>query len=341
VIVRKTLLVLPLVVAAAGYGYVRLRPPGAAPGELVLTGYIEADERIIRSEVAGRITDVLVHEGDAVEKGTLLVKIDPRDATSRRRQQELAIASLNAQIEKARETAALARASVPQAIEAAKAEIARAQAESEQAESDVRTERDLVAGKTHERHALEQAETAAKIAAAAVARAQAGLGEARAREGEIRVADATVRALEANVPIEEEKLHELDLLVEKHEVRADAPGTVQVKLVSPGELAQPGKAFVSLLDEDDKYVRVYIPVPDLSVVHVGTEMEVELDFLPGSKVPGKVEWIESQASFAPKTYVSRDDRVQQVYQARVRLAPGAARTIKSGAEAEVRLAPRK
>ena len=129
--------------------------------------------------------------------------------------------------------------------------------------------------------------------------------------------------------------------MEKHEIRAEAPGTVESKHVNTGELAQPGRPLVSLLDEDDKYVRIYIPVPDLDLVHQGTEMEVELDFRPGTKLAGKVEWIETQASYAPKNYVTRDDRALQVFQARVRLAPGAARTIKAGAEAEVRLAARR
>jgi len=52
-----------------------------------------------------------------------------------------------------------------------------------------------------------------------------------------------------------------------------------------------------------------------------------------------VEWIDSQASFSPRINVTQDDRVQQVYEARVRLAPGAARTIKAGAEASVRIRP--
>jgi HlyD family secretion protein len=114
---------------------------------------------------------------------------------------------------------------------------------------------------------------------------------------------------------------------------------VQAKLINPGELAQPGKPLVSLLDEDDKYVRIYVPVPDLRVVHVHTRVTVQLDFLPDAPVAGEVEWIDSQATFSPHINVTQDDRVQQVYEARVRLAPGAAHAIKAGAEANVRILP--
>lgn len=340
---RKALVILPLAAAVVAYGYWRYGPPGgkAGAGELVLTGFIEAEERVLRSEVTGRIVEVLVREGDPVEKGTVLVRIDPRDAASRKRQQELAILQLAAQVAKAREMLALTRAEVPEAIEVARADLAGARAEQDLAATNLQRERDLLASKSHTQQELDDSERRAKLAAALLARQQAALNLAGAREGEIKVAEATLRALEASVPIEKEKLQEIELLMEKHEIRAERPGTVEAKHVNTGELAQPGRALVSLLDEDDKYVRVYIPVPDLSVIHVGTEMEVELDLLPGTKVPGKVEWIETQASFAPKNYVTRDDRSQQVYQGRVRLEPGAARTIKAGAEAEVRLAARR
>jgi HlyD family secretion protein len=333
--VKKTFLILPIAAAIAGGGYYRWRPAAGTPGEILLTGFVEGEEKIVRSEVAGRVLAVHVREGDAVEKGTLLVEIDPRDAQSRRRQQELAIESLKAKIAQQRETVDLVKAQVPQAIAAAEAELARAEAQAHLAETNVQRERELVANKTHAVQALDDAETQLKALQAAVAGQKAAVALAMAREREIKVAEATLRTLEAGLPIEQEKLHELDLLLEKHAVRADAPGTVQAKLVNPGELAQPGKALVSLLDEDDKYVRIYIPVPDLSVIHVHTQVEVELDFLPGSRVAGEVDWIESQAAFTPRVNLTQDDRVQQVYQARVKLAPGAARTIKAGAEANV------
>jgi multidrug resistance efflux pump len=280
---------------------------------------------------------VLVREGDAVAKGTVLVRIDPRDAASRRRQQELAVELLKAEIEKARETLALTETQVSGATRVAEADLARSDADADLARRNAQRERGLLAGKATTPQAIDDAETRVRMAETAVARARDSLQLAKDRAGEVRVAKRTLEVLEARLPIEVEKLHELDLLLEKHEVCADAPGTVVGKLVNAGELAQPGKALVSLIDEEDKYVRVYIPVPDLVAIRVGTEMEVELDFLPGSRIPGKVEWVDSQAAFTTQKFGGQDDRVTQVYQARVRLTPGAAREIKAGAEASVRV----
>jgi len=336
--VRNTIIAFALLTAFGGYGWYALAGQ-TETDTIVLTGFVEGQERIVRSEVAGRVLDVQVREGDSVDTGRLLVRIDRRDAASRRRQQELAIAALAAEIAKAEQGVALVSAQVPAAIEAARAELAQAEADARLAGTNMERERKLVASKTEPQQALDDISAKLKQAEAMVARQQAALELAHARENEIRVAEATLAARRAQLPIEQEKLHELDLLLEKHEVHADAAGTVQAKLINAGELAQPGKALIALLDEEDKYVRVYIPVPDLRVIHVHTPVEVQLDFLPESKIEGEVEWIESQASFSPRVNVTQDDRVEQVYEARVRLAPGAARTIKAGAEANVRILP--
>ena len=335
---RRTAIAFVLVAALTGWGRHAL---GSRPraGTIVLTGFVEGEERIVRSEVTGRVLDVPVREGDAVGAENLVVRIDDRDAASRRRQQELAIAALEVEIAKAEQTVALVSAQVPAAIDAARAEVAQAEADAHLAAANMDRERELVASKTHPKQTLDDASAKLKQAQAVVARQEAALAAARARDNEIRVAEAALAVLRTQLPIGREKLHELDLLLDKHAVRAGAGGTVQAKLINPGELAQPGKPLVSLLDEDDKYVRVYVPVPDLRVVHVHTPVEVQLDFLPDSAVAGEVEWIDSQASFSPRINVTQDDRVQQVYEARVRLAPGAARTIKAGAEANVRIMP--
>jgi HlyD family secretion protein len=336
--VRNVIIACVLLAALAACGWHALAGQ-TATHTIVLTGFVEGQERIVRSEVAGRVLDVQVREGDTVDTGRLLVRIDRRDAASRRRQQELATAALEAEIVQAEQSVALVSAQVPAAIEAARAELAQAEADAHLAATNMERERKLVASRTEPQQALDDVSAKLEQAEAVVARQQAALTLAHARDNEIRVAEATLAVRRAQLPIEEEKLHELDLLLEKHEVRAGAAGTVQAKLINAGELAQPGKALVSLLDEEDKYVRIYIPVPDLRVIHVHTPVEVELDFLPESKIRGEVEWIESQASFSPRINVTQDDRVEQVYEARVRLAPGAARTIKAGAEANVLIVP--
>jgi multidrug resistance efflux pump len=308
-----------------------------AQGDVQLTGFVEGEERILRSEVAGVVTAVLVREGDVVERGTPVVRIDARETTSRRTQQELAIRELEAMLERARRSVEVTRTEVAHAIKMAEADIDYARADLVLATKVVVRQRELQKHDVLAVQNLDEFETKERLAAIEVGRREEALLTARDRELEVRVAEETVASLAAHLEFEKEKLHELDVILSKHEVCADGPGTVQARLIRSGELAQPGRALVSLLDETDKYVRVYIPVPLLGTLKRGTRMSVELDATPGRTLEGTIEWIESQATFTPRKIYTPDDRTVQVYEARVRLPRGVARDVKAGAEAAVRV----
>jgi len=87
--VRNVIIASVLLAALAGCAWHALAGQ-TGTHTIVLTGFVEGQERIVRSEVAGRVLDVQVREGDTVDPGRLLVRIDQSDAASRRRQQELA-----------------------------------------------------------------------------------------------------------------------------------------------------------------------------------------------------------------------------------------------------------
>ena len=106
----------------------------------------------------------------------------------------------------------------------------------------------------------------------------------------------------------------------RHDVRAPpTETTVQAQLLWPGELAQPGTPVLSVLDPRDKYVQIYVPVADVDRVRVGARVEIELDSAPGRRVPGEVAFVADQANFTPEKIETRDDRLGQVYRAKVRI----------------------
>src|SRR5690348_12127987 len=70
------------------------------------TGFVEGEERIVRSEVTGRVLEVAYAEGAAVPADAILARLDPQDVESRIRskQQEVSVldASIAAQDERVR-----------------------------------------------------------------------------------------------------------------------------------------------------------------------------------------------------------------------------------------------
>ena len=46
---------------------------------------------------------------------------------------------------------------------------------------------------------------------------------------------------------------------------------------------------------------------------------IELDSAPGTRVPGEITFIADRANFTPEKIETRDDRIGQVYRAKVRI----------------------
>jgi multidrug resistance efflux pump len=63
----------------------------AAPGELSASGIVEATEISVSAEIGGRVTEVLVKEGEQVEVGALLLRIDGRTLETQLQQAEAAL----------------------------------------------------------------------------------------------------------------------------------------------------------------------------------------------------------------------------------------------------------
>src|ERR1039458_4547559 len=73
------LILLAAVIAAGVYFYPRLTKKSAPENQLTLSGNIEAHESLVSFKVQGRVVDLPVEEGQSVEQGALLARLDDAD----------------------------------------------------------------------------------------------------------------------------------------------------------------------------------------------------------------------------------------------------------------------
>ena len=83
-------------------------------------------------------------------------------------------------------------------------------------------------------------------------------------------------------------------------------------------------------------MQVYVPVVDVGRFHVGRKVEIELDSRLGHRVPGEVSFVADQATFTPEKIETRNDRLGQVYRAKIRIIAEAER-LQPGTEGNVYL----
>lgn len=89
ILLMVAVLLLPIMFVAGLWGYSRASPeawsqvkvelglePAGAPSSITAWGFIEAEETYIYSETGGKIAEILVEEGDEVEAGDIVVRLE-------------------------------------------------------------------------------------------------------------------------------------------------------------------------------------------------------------------------------------------------------------------------
>ena len=308
-------------------------------GERPFTGFVEGEERVLRSEVVGRVLEVLFQEGDRVPAGAVVARLDDADiaATLEAKRRELGV--IDARIAAQEEQIVLTERTWERDVGAQAAAVREAEAAARLAERTLAREQELVATGASTAQLLDDARARRDQAVSALARIRELLQRAEAQEHAITLARHELTTLREQRLLTEAQITELQVTADKHAIRAPEVDTVvQTQFVWPGELAQPGTAILSVLDPLDKYVRIYVPVDELASVRVGDRVDIELDSEPNRRVPGEVIFVADQASFTPEKIETRDDRMGQVYRAKIRILEGVER-FQAGTEGNVYLAP--
>jgi HlyD family secretion protein len=96
-----------------------------------------------------------------------------------------------------------------------------------------------------------------------------------------------------------------------------ASGVIQNRILEPGEMASPNRPVVTLALTDPKWVRAYVPGPDLGRINLGMKARILSDSFPDQTFEGWIGFISPTAEFTPKTVETEDLRTKLVYEVRV------------------------
>jgi HlyD family secretion protein len=323
---RRRVLALVALIGVALLGWLVLRGRSGRD-ELAASGTVEATEADLGFELPGRIARVEPREGDAVAPGQELAALEAEELDAAR-------AAASAQVDAAQARLAElergARSEEVGQVEAA-ARAARERAEEAAREAE-RAER-LFQGGALSRADRDRAATARDVASAA--RVQAEEAAALVREGPRPEAIAGQRAQVAQA---QANLQRAVAARDNAVIRAPFAGRVTVRHREPGETVTPGAPVVTLLNPDDRWVRIYVPEDRIGRVSVGQAAEITADSWPDKVYQGRVVHIASEAEFTPRNVQTPEERTRLVYAVKVQITGDTGLDLKPGIPADVRLA---
>ena len=152
-------------------------------------------------------------------------------------------------------------------------------------------------------------------ARAAEANANARLVEAGSRVEDIAAAQAQVEAAQG-------KLAQIDVSIGELVVGAPRASRVESLDLRPGDILAPNAVAASLVEDDQLYVRIYVPETQIGHIHPGQAVAIDVDSFPNRPFHGEVEHINSVGEYSPRNLQTADERADQVFAARVGLRDG-------------------
>ena len=255
-------------------------PPGFAGGN----GRLETKQVYTTTKYAGRIAQVLFDEGDTVEAGQVVARMDTSTLEAQLREAE-------AEVVAAQDTrnAALAQVDVKKA-------------DRDYAQKQYDRSMGLVTGGA-------VSEQEAEVDYAKMLSSSAELVGAQAEE--VRTI-ATIDAAKATVDRIKAQIKDMTLV---SPIRA----RVEMRLAEPGEVLGDGGRVLSLLDLSDVYMYVFLPETDTGKIALGSEARIVLDAAPEYPIRAYVSFISPQAQFTPKTVETAEERHNLTFRVKLQI----------------------
>ena len=271
----------------------------------VFQGQMEARETDIAPKVPGRIGQVLVQEGDRVDVGTPLIRLDSPEVQAKLAQASAAQDAARAVATKAQNGAR------PQEIEMARLQWQRAQAASELAETSFRRVEGLARDGLVAAQKRDEADANYRASrdAAAAAKAQYDMALQGARAEDKAAAAAQARQVAGVVA-------EVEAAKAETELRSPVAGEIAKVLAKAGELSPQGVAVVTVVNLQDQWVVLNVREDRLQRFAVGAEFDAVLPALAGTPQGGATRFRVFYSAVLPDFATWRATRSNQGFDAR-------------------------
>ncbi len=303
------------------------------------SGTVTATEVNVSAETGGRITEIPVNEGVYVNKGEVVGRLDSK---LQELQLEQAEARLRAAVEKAGEAKSGNREQLIDQAQYTVSQFASLEQGARQTMENARENLDRVQRLYSEGGAAQQQVSDAETRyAAAKAQYDAYSAQKRAAEEQldllksgatpeaVNIADAGVELARADLEIARNNL-------EKTTLSAPVDGVISSVNYTMGEVVSPGAALVTILENDDLWIDVYVTETELPQIKPGQPAEIKIDAFPDKVFHGEVTFISPEAEFTPKNLQTKEERVNMVFAVKITVTDGKD-VLKPGLPADVRI----
>lgn len=287
---KRCLFALPLLLSACG-----------GEGTSRFQGYVEVELVRLAPSQSGRLQELLVQRGDAVQVDQALARLEATPENA-------ALQQSQAQRQQAEATARdLASGKRPEEIAVIRAQLAQAESNRQLAERQLKRLREVHDKGYVSQDTLDAQQTALQASTAHVAELRATLksAELAARTPERQAAAANIAATRANENLNRWKLDEKIL-------HAPENGRIEQIYFRPGEWVNTGQPVIDIYAPTHLKIRFFVPEAALPRFQLGQPVRIHCDGC-AQEIPATIRFISAQSEFTPPVIYSREQRQKLVY----------------------------
>jgi len=315
--IKFPLMTIPLGLLMAGCGD---NPPPSFPG------YVEGEYLYLASPQAGYLLSLDSPRGSRAKAGQTLFAVAADPDTQ-------ALAEAEAKAASAREKVDNLKAPRrPAEIATQEAQVRSAKATLDLAETQLRQQEALARQHFVSQARLDEALANRKQAKAQLEAAEEQLATTRVTFGR----QAEVRGAESDLAAAQAAAAQKRWLVERKTAQAPAAGEVSDTYYRPGEWVPAGAAVASLLPDNRRRLRFYVPESEVGRLSMGEAVEARCDGCP-APIRGTIDFIAPQAEYTPPVIYSKGSREKLVFRVEASPAPEQAAALRPGLPLDVRV----
>ncbi len=248
------------------------------------TGSFEAMEVIVSSQATGRILELNVNEGEQLQAGRVVGRIDSTQLYL----QKMSLLSNAKGIRAQQPDIRKQTAAIQEQIKTLERE-------------KVRVER-LITANAANRKQLDDIESQMEVLRSQLS----------AQTSTLRKSSENISAQSSTLDIQ---VAQLDDQLEKTRISSPISGTVLNRYAEAGELATMGTPLFKIADIRTLFLRAYVTNDQLARIRLNDEVTVRIDDGEGGmrSYNGRVSWISDKSEFTPKTIQTKNERANLVY----------------------------
>ena len=286
------------------------------------TGTVESDRYFVMTGVSGEVKDIFIEEGQRVDQGDKIARLDTRALDIEKKRQEALLAGAEAEFAQIVKGARQEEMNqIYKQIDQQEDQISILQDQLNHAFENYDKMKSLYDSGAVSKQALDDAKLVRdnSVSKRDQAKAQESLLQEQlnlliqgATEEEVKVVQSRVETAKWGVESVNQKIEET-LVVAKH------TGTIEKLYLNEGEQYQATSKIAEIIDLEKIKVKIYIEEVNLHKLSVGDEVTIKVDYDENLEYRGLVEFIASKGEFTPKNLESKENRQEVVYETQIRV----------------------